>query len=101
MALWKQWEELEVGHTAYLSNQNDYIIFSYHDKRIRFKGPYSLLRFDRVTCWDNGYIVVDALYEHSETPVEDYIDLTPILQDLYIDPQSFLKDIDSVEVQYA
>ena len=66
---------------------------------IRFKGPKSLVRIDRVTCWDAGYIVVDAQYTHEKEPIEDYIDLVPILQNLYIDPETFLKPIEKVEVQ--
>ncbi len=31
---------------------------------------------------------------------EDYIDLLPILDDLYIDSESFLKPINDVEVYY-
>lgn len=87
--------------TAYLSNNKDYVSFTFNGRTIRFKGPYSLTRFDKVKEWDNGYIVVDAFYSHSKDVVEDYIDLAPILKDLYIDSQSFLKSIKKVEVRYV
>ncbi|MEE1276801.1 MAG: hypothetical protein UHC59_07395 [Fibrobacteraceae bacterium] len=49
--------------------------------------------------WDNGYLVVDAVYsQNKDKLVEDYIDLIPILEDLYIDPEHFLQPIKSVEV---
>jgi hypothetical protein len=49
--------------------------------------------------WDNGYLVVDAVYsQNKDKLVEDYIDLIPILKDLYIDPEHFLQPIKSVEV---
>jgi hypothetical protein len=43
--------------------------------------------------------VVDAVYsQNKDKLVEDYIDLVPILEDLYIDPKIFLQPITSVEV---
>lgn len=49
--------------------------------------------------WDNGYIVVMADYEGlGET--EEYIDLLPILKNLYINPETFLKPIKSVKIDY-
>lgn len=86
---------------AYLSNINDIISFTYGDKVIRFRGPYSLDRFESINVWDNGYIVVMAKYLHTENPIEDYIDLVPILKNLYIDAESFLAVIKKVEVKYA
>lgn len=90
-----------IKDTAYLSNVKDYISFSYGDKNIRFKGPYSLVRFDKILEWDNGYIVVMAKYSHGEEDIEDYIDLIPILDRLYIDTKSFLRNIKKVEINYA
>ena len=85
--------------TAYLSNKNEYISFKYGGREIRFKGPYSLIKFDKVKNWDNGYIVVNAYYSHNTEPEEDYIDLIPILNNLYIDPAKFLAPIRKVEVE--
>lgn len=90
-----------MGDTAYLSNEKDIISFTYDDKIIRFRGPYSLDRFDSVDVWDNGYIVVMAKYFHTDSLIEDYIDLVPILENLYIDTNSFLSAIKKVEVKYV
>ena len=94
-------KEDHLDKTAYLSNKGDIIVFSFRDKTIRFKGPYSLVRFDKLILWDNGYIVVDTYYTHSESSIEDYIDLLPILDALYIDANEFLDPIEKVEVKYA
>ena len=90
----------ELTDTAYLSSQGDYISFS-HQGRVRFKGPYSLKRIERVKEWDHGYLVVDAQYADNKEPTEDYIDLIPILERLYIDDSEFLKPIRKVEVRYV
>lgn len=89
------------AETAYLSSDKDYISFSYKNKVIRFKGPYSLVRIEKVKEWENGYLVVDVMYSFSKELIEDYIDLLPILKDLYIDAESFLKPIQKVEVRYV
>ena len=52
----------------------------------------------KVLEWDNGYLVVSALYNGIET--EDYIDLIPILKNLCIDPEEFLKNIKEVTIRY-
>ena len=87
--------------TAYLSNIKDCISFSFNDKTIRFKGPYSLVSFKDIKLWDHGYLVVDVYYTHHDEPVEDYIDMVPMLEDLYIDSEDFLKPIKNVEVRYV
>lgn len=65
---------------------------------IRFRAPYSLRRYVRVKEWDRGYLVVDAEYAHSPVPIEEYIDLVPILEDLCIDPDRYLPRIREVDV---
>ena len=83
---------------AYLSNDKDMIKFQYGEKIIRFRGPYSLERFTSVKEWDNGYLVVMAKYQHNKESEEEYIDLVPILQNLYFDVDKFLNPIKGVEV---
>lgn len=39
-----------------------------------------------------------AKYKHNEKPEEEYIDLIPILENLYFDVDKFLKPIKGVEV---
>ena len=88
-----------VNSKALLSNDGEYISFSFNGRTIRFKGQYSLALIATLKEWDNDYLVVDAVYSHSQDKlVEDYIDMVPILENLYIDPKLFLKPIKSVEV---
>lgn len=79
---------------AVLSSDNNFTIFRYKDKIIRFKAPYSLEYYSEVKEWDNGYLVVMAKYKHNKENEEEYIDLIPILQKLYISPENFLKPRD-------
>lgn len=85
---------------AYLSNDQTYSIFKYSDYVIRFLSPYSLERYTKVKKWDNGYLVVMAKYAHSDIEEEEYIDLVPILNNLYIDAREFLKPISNVKILY-
>ena len=75
--------------------------FNYKGKTVRFKGPYSLQKIVKVKEWDEGYIVVDVKYANKKELTEDYIDLVPILERLYINAPEFLKPIKKVEVRYA
>ena len=54
-----------------------------------------------VVSWDDGYLVVLAKYKHDTELEEEYIDLKPILEDLYIDSAAFLKPVKSVRIAYA
>ena len=87
--------------TAYLSSKGRYISFTYGNRVIRFMGPANLQRIKRIKEWDNGYIVVDAKYAGFQEDIEDYIDLIPILEKLYINADKFLETIQNVEVRYA
>ena len=86
---------------AYLSNDKDMIRFQYGHQVIRFRGPYSLEYFTSVKECDNGYIVVMAKYRHNQEPEEEYIDLIPILENLYIDASQFLAPIREVRLAYG
>ena len=46
-----------------------------------------------------GYIEVMTRFGHTEELIEEYIDLVPILKNLYIDPEKFLGNIKTVEVR--
>ena len=50
--------------------------------------------------WDNGYLVVMAKYGHNKESEEEYIDLVPIFENLYIEPDVFLKPIKEVRIYY-
>ena len=84
---------------ATLSNEKNYTVFRFGNHVIRFVAPYSLERYTAVKEWDNGYLVVMAKYKHNEKPEEEYIDLVPILEKLYIIPEIFLKPIKEVRIQ--
>ena len=90
-----------VGHEAILSSAGNFTAFSFGGYNIRFRAPYSLERYVDVVRWDDGYLVVLAKYRHNAEPEEEYIDLKPILEGLYIDPVTFLKPIKSVRIAYA
>lgn len=51
---------------------------------IRFRTFSKLERYTKFVEWDYGYIVVMAKYEGHEEK-EEYIDLVPILENLYLD----------------
>jgi transcriptional regulator with XRE-family HTH domain len=89
-----------MSHTAYLSNIGRYTVFRFRESRIKFIGPYSLERYDRVKEWDNGYLVVLTKYTHFDHLVDEYIDLAPVLDHLLIDKDEFLRPIHNVEVSY-
>lgn len=86
---------------ATLSNEKDYTIFKFNDCIIRFKTAYSLERYLSVKEWDHGYLVVMAKYYHNEKEEEEYIDLVPILENLYIDADDFLNPIKEVKIGYG
>ena len=85
---------------AILSSENEYTIFKYDRHIIRFRAPYSLEKYTKIKEWDNGDLVVMAKYSHNQTEEEEYIDLIPILEDLYYDAYEFLAPIKKVRIQY-
>ena len=84
---------------AVLSNNGELTSFRYGDINIRFRTSKRLKRYMEIKEWDNGYIVVTADYD-GIGPIEEYIDLLPILKNLYINPESFLEHIKSVKIDY-
>ncbi|MCR4908588.1 MAG: hypothetical protein K5985_07120 [Lachnospiraceae bacterium] len=85
--------------TAYLTNDGEYTIFSYGDRAITFLTGKRLRRYISVKEWDNGYIVVECENKDSSLQ-EDYIDLIPVLKNLYFDTDRFLKNIEEVKLKY-
>ena len=88
------------SNEAVLSSADGFTAFSFGGYHIRFKAPYSLERYVDVVKWDDGYLVVLAKYRHNAEPEEEYIDLKPILEGLYIDSETFLKPIKKVRIAY-
>lgn len=87
---------------AYLSCGGGYSYFKYKNRTLKFRISDRVLKLLSVKEWDPeyGYLVVDVLHDNRGA-VEDYIDLLPMLDNLYIDAGNFLKDIKRVEVEYA
>ena len=81
---------------ALLSNRDGFTVFQFGKHTIRFRAPYSLERYTEIKEWDNGYLVVMAKYSHNTEPEEEYIDLVPILENLYFDTDTFLSPIRKV-----
>ena len=88
-----------MSNEAILSSNNKFTSFTFEDKIIRFKKSPRLERYTKIIEWDNGYIVVMAKYEGLPEE-EEYIDLVPILENLYINPKDFLKPIQKVRINY-
>lgn len=86
-------------NVALLSSSGGFSTFSFGGDVIRFATSPSLRHYIRVKRWDKGYIEVDADYGHGAE--EDYIDLVPILDNLYYDANRFLTPIKKVEVRYV
>ncbi len=84
--------------TAVLSSKGVLTSFTYGGVCIRFRTPESLVRYKKILEWDKGYIVAIAEYTHG--CVEEYIDLVPILENLYFDAEEFLKPIRRVLIRY-
>lgn len=89
------------SHEAILSSEGGFTAFNFGGYLIRFRAPYCLERYVKVLKWDNGYLEVLTKYSHKPDPEEEYIDLNPILESLYIDPATFLKPIKNVRIAYA
>ena len=83
---------------ATLSNKGYMTSFIFGNYNIRFRTSSRLKRYTEVKEWDNGYIVVMADYDGIGI-IEEYIDLIPILKNLYINPSIFLKPIQSVKIK--
>ena len=80
--------------TAYLSNDGKYTFFTFRDRTIKFLTGKNLEKYTSIVEWDEGYLVV-----MSKNYNQDYIDLIPILRNLYMDEEEFLKDIKGVEIK--
>lgn len=90
----------DVSGCARLSSKGAYSIFSFGPHVIRFRTSRALKRYLSIKQWDNGYLVDDAEYDGASAPVEEYIDLVPILNNLYFDAKRILAPIKEVVVSY-
>lgn len=86
--------------TAFLSNKGEYTFFCFRDRVITFLTGKRLEKYTKILEWDNGYLVVLCKNKGENKLEEDYIDLLPILKNLYIEPNRFLGPIKEVVVDY-
>jgi hypothetical protein len=89
-----------MNNCAILRNSGEYTIFEFEGQVIRFVTSSKLERYTKVLEWDHGYLVVMAKYKDLGE-IEEYIDLIPILQNLYYDVDSFLNLIKEVRVNIS
>ncbi len=91
---------IDVSDYAVLKNSGEYTVFQFENQTIRFLTSSRLERYTRIVEWDHGYLVVMAKYRGLDE-MEEYIDLVPILEDLYYDVDEFLNPIKEVKIDYA
>jgi hypothetical protein len=85
---------------AVLSSFDKYTTFTFNGKTITFRTCNGLERYLKIMTWDNGYIEVLAKYRQRDEEIEEYIDLDPVLEGLYMDKQEFLNPIKKVRIEY-
>lgn len=88
-----------ISGIAKLRHEDEMTCFEYGGKRIRFLTSPRLTRYTAVLSFENGF--VEVLAQYGEKVEEEYIDLTSILENLYIDPGTFLAGVNKVEVDDA
>lgn len=86
--------------TAILSSFDKYTTFTYGNKKLTFRTCNNLDKYTKILLWDHGYIEVMAKYKNQEKEIEEYIDLLPVLDGLYMDSDRFLEPIEEVEIAY-
>ncbi len=92
---------MDKDSTAILSSFNKYTTFSFGGKKLTFRTCDNLEKYTKILLWDNGYIEVMAKYKNRNEEIEEYIDLIPVLDSLYMDKKKFLEPIKEVEIRYA
>ena len=91
---------MDMNECAILKSKDEYTIFQFNNQVIRFMTSARLERYTSIVEWDHGYLVVMAKYKNIGE-VEEYIDLVPILDNLYYDVDKFLEPIKEVKIDYA
>ena len=84
---------------AFLNNSGNFTAFTYNGRTIRFRTPSSLERYTDILEWDKGYLVVMAKYKGAPAE-EEYIDLVPILNNLYIDATTHKNQTQQVKLNF-
>ncbi len=92
---------MKKSSTAILSSFDNYTTFSFGGKKLTFRTCNNLEKYTKILLWDNGYIEVMAKYKNRQKEIEEYIDLRPVLDNLYMDKNKFLSPIKEVKIEYA
>ena len=92
---------MKKSSTAILSSFDNYTTFSFGGKKLTFRTCHNLEKYTKILLWDNGYIEVMAKYKNRQKEIEEYIDLRPVLDNLYMDKNKFLSPIKEVKIEYA
>lgn len=92
------WRVKDMSTEAILSNDGKYTVFTCGNAVVKFMTSPKLERYTKVLEWDKGYIAVMAQY-NTIGEVEEYIDLVPILENLYIDSDEFVEKIKKVRIK--
>lgn len=85
---------------AILSSFDKYTTFSHAGKTLTFRTCDGLERYTKVLLWDHGYLEVMAKYRHEDHEIEEFIDLEPVLDGLYMNKNLFLDPIKKVVIKY-
>ena len=91
---------MKKGDGAVLSSFDKYTTFTYGDKTLTFRTCDGLEKYTKVLLWDHGYLEVLAKYKQNDQAIEEYIDLEPVLDGLYMDKKQFLSQIKEVSISY-
>ena len=83
---------------AVLSNTGRYTKFKWNNRTITFLHGKDLIKYLSVREWDSGYLVVSCLGK-IKGEYEDYIDLSYILENLYMDPKEYLNGVKGVKIE--
>lgn len=100
MMITKGEKRMEKTDEAVLSSFDRYTTFSYGGKTLTFRTCDGLDRYTKVLLWDHGYLEVMAKYKQKDQEIEEYIDLIPVLDGLYMNKDSFLRPIKNVRIAY-
>ncbi|MBQ9057739.1 MAG: hypothetical protein IJ125_00985 [Atopobiaceae bacterium] len=82
---------------ATLRSEGRYTKFEYGGRTITFMHGNDLIQYLSVKEWDEGYLVVECLGKQKGI-YEEYIDLTYILENLYMNPSEYLRGVEEVVI---
>lgn len=91
---------MDHNDAAVLSSFDKYTTFSYGDKTLTSRTCDVLEKYTKILLWDHGYIEVMAKCKQKDQEIEEFIDLEPVLDRLYMDKEAFLQPIKKVSISY-